>query len=155
MPLVLLWFPFGDLRIFGLAYVSTVCVGMVSSVSGSYFLIFQMCSSEPKPRIQSSAAVLFHSLRWLCVLISVLHPGKGLSSFAKPSEFPTFSTRCCFTYVTCNWLLQIFASLDWARCPFGSGGCLCFSTRCCFMIVTCDWMLRNLFSQLWLDALLR
>ena len=43
MPLVLLWFPFGDLRIFGLAYViayvSTVCVGMVSSMSESNFLM--------------------------------------------------------------------------------------------------------------------
>lgn len=32
MPLVLLWFLFGDLRIFGLVYVSTVCIGVVSSV---------------------------------------------------------------------------------------------------------------------------
>lgn len=143
MPLVLLWFPFGDPRIFGLVYNSTVCIGMVSSVTWSYFLIFQMCLSEPKPRIQPSAAVLLHSLRWLWVLISELHPGKGLSSLAKPSEFPIFSTRCCFTIVTCKWLLQGFAWLDWARCPFGPGGFLCFSTRCCFMIVTCDWVLRN------------
>ena len=151
MPLVLLWFLFGDLRIFGLVYVSTVCIGVVSSMTGSYFLIFQICLSEAKPRIQSSGAVLFHSLRWLCVLISVLHQGKVLGSYAKSSEFPICSTRCCFTVVTCNWLLQSFASIDWARCPIAPGGFLCFSTCCCFMIVTCDWMLR---TERWLDALL-
>ena len=42
MPLVLLWFLFGDLRIFGLVYVSTVCIGVVSYMTGSYFLIFQI-----------------------------------------------------------------------------------------------------------------
>lgn len=109
------------------------------------------CLSEAKPRIQSSGAVLFHSLRWLCVLISVLHQGKVLGWYAKSSEFPICSTRCCFTVVTCNWLLQSFASIDWARCPIVPGGFLCFSTCCCFMIVTCDWMLR---TERWLDALL-
>ena len=86
MPLVLLWFLFGDLHIFGLVYVSTACIGVGSSMTGSYFLIFQICLSEAMPRIQASGAVLFHSLRWLCVLISVLHQGKGLGSFAKFSE---------------------------------------------------------------------
>ena len=103
------------------------------------------------PRIQSSGAVLFPSLRWLFVLISVLHQGKVLGSYAKSSEFPICSTRCCFTVVICDWLLQSFASIDWARCPIAPGGFLCFSSCCCFMIVTCDWMLR---TELWLDTLL-
>ena len=51
MPPVLLWFLFGDLRIFGLVYVATVCIAMVLSMTGSYFLIFQICLSEAKPRI--------------------------------------------------------------------------------------------------------
>ena len=116
MPLVLLWFLFGDLRIFGLVYVSMVCIGVVSSMTGSYFLIFQICLSKAKPRIQFSGAVLFHSLQWLWVSISVLYQGKGLGSYANSSEFPICSMRCCFTMVTCNWLLQSFASIDWARC---------------------------------------
>ena len=144
MPLVLLWFLFGDLRIFGLVYVSTACIGVVLSMTGSYFLIFQICLPEAKPRIQSSVAVLFHSLRWLRILISVLHQGKGLGSFAKFSEVLICSTRCWFTIVTCNWILQSFASIDWARCLVAPGGFLCFSTCCGFMIVACDWMLRVL-----------
>ena len=57
--------------------------------------------------------------------------------------------------VTCNWMLQSFASIDWARCLVAPGGFLCFSTCCGFMIVTCDWMLQNLiFLEVWLDALL-
>ena len=125
MPLVLLWFLFGDLHIFGLVYVSTPCIGVGSSVTGSYFLIFQIFLSEAKPRFQTSGAVLFHSLRWLCVLISVLHQGKDLGSFAKFPEFLICSKRCCFTIVTCNWMLQSFTSIDWARCLVASGGFLC------------------------------
>ena len=122
MPLVLLWFVFGDLHIFGLVHVSTACIGVVSSMTGRYFLIFQICLSEAKPRIQSSIAVLFHPLRWLCVFISVLHQGKGLGSFAKFSEFLICSKRCCLTIVTCNCMLQSFALIDWARCLVAPGG---------------------------------
>ena len=100
-----------------------------------------------KPRIQSSVAVLFHSLRWLCVLISVLDQGKGLGSLAKFPEFLICITRCCFTIVTFNWMLQSFVSIDWARCLVAPSGFLSFSTCCGFMIVTCDWMLRNLFFR--------
>ena len=46
--------------------------------------------------------------------------------------------------VTCDWMLQSFASIDWARCLVAPSGILCFSTRCGSMIVTCDWMLQNL-----------
>ena len=122
MPPVLLWFLFGDLRIFGLVYVSTVCIGVVSSMTGSYLLIFQNWLSEAKPRIQSLGAVLFHSLWWLCVLILILHQGKGLGSYAKSSEFPICSTCCCFTIVRCNWPFQSFALIDWARCSIAPGG---------------------------------
>ena len=139
MPLVLLWFLFGDLRIFGLVYVSAVCIVVVSSMTGSYFLIFQICLSEAKPRIQYSGAVLSHSLQWLCVLISVLHQGKGLGSYANSSEFPICSTRCCFTIVTCNWLLQSFASIDWAECPFAPGG---------FFVLYYVWMLYDYYLRL-------
>ena len=109
------------------------------------------CLSEAKPRIQSSGAVLLHSLRWLCVLISVLRQGKGLGSYANSSKFPICGTCCCFTIVTCNWLLQSLASIDWAGCPSAPGVFLCFSTSGCYMIVTCDSVLR---TELWLDALL-
>ena len=138
MPLVLLWFLFEDLRIFGLVYVSTVYIGVVSSMTGSYFLIFQNWLSEAKPRIKSSGAVPFHSLRWLCVLISVLHQGKGLGSYATSSEFPICSTRCCFT-ITFNWLFQSFALIDWARCPIAPGG---------LFVLKYVWMLYDCYFRL-------
>ena len=126
---------------FGLVYVLTVYIGVVSSMTGAYLLIFQICLSEVKPRIQSLVAVLFHSIRWLCIMISVLHQGKGLGSFARSSEFPMCSVCCCFTIVTCNWPLQSFASIDWARCPIAHGElcvlvraaalCLLLATGCC------------------------
>lgn len=150
---VVLWSPFGDLGNFGLVYVLTVCIGMVLSMTASYFLSLEIRLSAAKPRIQSSATVFFDSFRWLCILISALHPRKGLGSCGKPSEFLIFSTHCCFTKVTCNWLLQGFASIDWARYLFAPCGFLGVRTCCCFMIVTCDWMSWNLFSHLWVDAL--
>ena len=101
-------FFFGDRRIFGLVCVSTDCIGVVLSMTGSFFLTSQICLSEAKLKIQSLGAALFHSPRWLCVLISVLSQGKGLCSYARSSEFPICSMRCCFTIVTCSWLLQSF-----------------------------------------------
>ena len=148
MPLVLLWFLFGDLRIFGLVYVSTVCIGVVSSVILPD-LPNLFVRGKAKNSIFGRGSLPFPSVALR--IVSVLHQGKVLGSYAKSSEFPICSTRYCFTVVTCNWLLQSFTSIDWARCPIAPGGFLCFSTCCCFMIVTCDWMLR---TERWLDALL-
>ena len=132
---------------------STACIGVGSSMTGSYFLIFQIYLLEAKPRIHTSGVVFFHSLRWLRVLISVLHQGKGLGSFAKFSEFLICRKRCCFTIVTCNWMLQTFASIDWASSLVAPGGFLCFRSCWGFMIVTCDWMLQSFASIDWARCL--
>lgn len=81
--LLVLWsFLFGNRLTFGLDYVPMGCTGVVSSMTGLRFPIFQTCSSEAKLRIQFSVVVRSHS-RWpLCVFILAFHKGKVQRLFA-------------------------------------------------------------------------